>query len=278
MLRADALATLYLFRPLRRLSSSAGRVPILMYHSVSDGPKETLHPYYRTVTNPAVFQSHMQHLSENGYTTLRASDVSEHLEGGGSQIKKPVAITFDDGFRDFYTNAFPVLAQYGFTATMYLPTSYIANESREFGRAGCMTWSEVRELQSRGIEFGSHTVTHPHLSTIERERVRFEIASSKETIEQEVGCAVTSFAYPFAFPETDRPFTASLRGMLQEAGYSNGVNTVIGTTDRKTDCFFRKRLPVNSCDNQKLLQAKLDGAYDWLHAIQYATKRVAKKA
>ena len=85
------------------------------------------------------------------------------LQSVPTRARKPVAITFDDGFQDFYTEAFPVLAQYGFSATMYLPTAFVGNPRRSFKSHPCMTWSEVREAYRAGIEFGSHTVSHPKL-------------------------------------------------------------------------------------------------------------------
>ncbi len=75
-----------------------------------------------------------------------------------------MVITFDDGFADFYTNAFPLLNRYGFSATVYLPTAYIGKSAREFKGVECLTWDQVRALDRAGVEFGSHTVSHPQLS------------------------------------------------------------------------------------------------------------------
>jgi peptidoglycan/xylan/chitin deacetylase (PgdA/CDA1 family) len=186
-----------------------------------------------------------------------------------------MVITFDDGFQDFYASAFPILSRYGFSATMFLPTAYIGVTSRSFNGRECLTWGQVRELERAGIEFGSHTVTHPQLKTLDSAAVAYEVRTSKAMIEQELGCAVKSFAYPYAFPEADRPFTKRLRGMIDEAGYENGVSTILGTADRAGDKLFMKRLPMNSCDDARLFRAKLEGAYDWLHTIQYASKLVS---
>jgi peptidoglycan/xylan/chitin deacetylase (PgdA/CDA1 family) len=259
---------------MRRLVPSARRVPILMYHGVADDRKETSHPYFRTVTTVDVFRKQVRYLHENGYSSVKASEVPEILNGF-RDVRKPVAITFDDGLRDFYSNAFPILAEYGFTATMYLPTGHIGDTAREFKGAPCMTWSEICELHRAGIEFGSHTVSHPQLADLTPERVRGEVVASRSTIEDKLGTSVESFSYPFAFPETNRAFTRELQGMLQEAGYQNGVSTMIGTAEPGGERFFMKRLPVNSCDDTRLFEAKLAGAYDWLHAFQYASKLVA---
>jgi peptidoglycan/xylan/chitin deacetylase (PgdA/CDA1 family) len=277
MLRLDALATLYVFRPLRRLSAFKDGVPILMYHSVSDS-EDRVHPYYRTATSPGVFAEHMKCLRDGGYTALGLDEVARWLQNPTPADIRPVAITFDDGFEDFYLKAFPILERYGFTASMYLPTSFISEESREFTGKACMTWSQVRELHKQGIQFGSHTVTHPQLRFEKLETVRQEIRDSKDTIEQKLGCSVTSFAYPYAFPETDRVFRRNLREMLEDAGYENGVSTIVGTAARAGDRYFMKRLPANSCDDLRLFRAKLEGAYDWVHTVQYASKLLTARA
>lgn len=189
-----------------------------------------------------------------------------------------MVITFDDGFRDVYTNAFPVMSEYGFSATVYLPTAFIGTAARAFKGTECLTWDEVRELHKAGVEFGSHTVTHPQLRSVRAAEVEYEVRCSKETIEQELGSPVTSFAYPYAFPETDRAFTRQLGKLLEEAGYENGVSTVVGRAARIDNLFFMKRLPINGADDDHLFQAKLDGAYDWLHTVQYAAKLMKTRA
>jgi peptidoglycan/xylan/chitin deacetylase (PgdA/CDA1 family) len=267
--RVDRLASVYLFHPVHRLLPSGSlAIPILMYHGIPANRTGSRNSYYSVDTDRAVFGAHMKLLHDEGYRTIGLAEAWTMARGDATPTRCAV-ITFDDGFQDFHRNACPVLAEYGFTATMFLPVAYIGGTFKD---AACLTWDEVRELRRAGIEFGSHTVRHPQLRTLAPDKVAEEVRSSKEQIEDQIGCAVKSFSYPYAFPETDRTFVPALRGMLQDAGYENGVSTVIGRLEKSCDRMFMRRLPMNSYDDSQFFRAKLEGGYDWLHAIQYAFK------
>jgi hypothetical protein len=264
--RLDRLVSIHL-RPSMRRRQRSVRIPILMYHSISGYQDTEVHPYYRTGTSLTTFAQQMAYLYNNGYSAIGLNEVSQRLQCDNLPARC-VAITFDDGFSDFYGHAFPVLAEYRFTATVFLPTAYIAKTRRSFNDKPCLTWTEVRELRDMGIAFGSHTHTHPQLHALPAHALERELTTSKKMIEQELGTAVDSFAYPFAFPETDSNFKARLSHLLEGAGYTSGVCTTIGRTDRGRSSLFMKRLPVNSCDDSLLFEAKLIGAYDWIETPQ----------
>lgn len=272
--RADRIATIYLFHPLRQVvRSAADRIPILMYHSISRKDEGKRHAYYRTSANATVFAEQLQFLHDHGYQPIGVREAVQLMEGAAQGPEKPVVLTFDDGYEDFYTTAFPLLRRFGYSATVFLPTAYIGETARYFKGAKCLTWGQVRELRNSGIEFGSHTVTHPQLRTLNIEQVEYEIRCSKDTIEETVGCPVKSFSYPYAFPEADGTFRGRLRTILEGAGFENGVSTILGTVSRSSDHFFLERLPVSSADDLRFFRAKLAGGYDWLHGLQYAYKR-----
>lgn len=275
--RLDRLATLYLVLPFLRLAKgSEASIPILMYHSISEDDESNVHPYYRTKTSPAMFAAQVKSLHESGYKTCSVAAALQQVQSpaGG----KLVGITFDDGYRNFYRHAFPVLNQYGFSATVFLPTAYIGENSVQFKGTDCLTWSEVRELSRHGIVFGSHTVTHPQLHGLSVAKIQEEVVNSRKAIEEILGCAVDSFAYPYAFPQTDNDFKTMLRDSLHQAGYQNGVCTVVGRVNRSSEPLFMERLPVNSCDDTPLLKAKLAGAYDWIGKSQYIAKTLKAKS
>jgi peptidoglycan/xylan/chitin deacetylase (PgdA/CDA1 family) len=272
----DRAISIGLARPVSHMlrKQSAPRVPILMYHGLQSEVGGR-HPYFETNTSREQFAAHMKFLDENGYTTVNLNEALEAMMTGRNSENR-VVITFDDGFRDFYTHAFPILAEYNFKATMFIVSGLTANETVRADGKEYMTWAEVREIHAHGIQIGSHTVNHPELYKLSPKEVEYEVRQSKETIEDGLGEAIQSFAYPYAFPEDDKKFTSHLQELLQTHGYENGVSTIIGTARSDDNWFFMPRLPVNSYDDLRFLAAKLEGGYDWLHKPQYLFKMTKK--
>ena len=270
MATLDRAATVHFFHPLRRWSSPqpGARIPVLMYHSVSSEDESNVHPYFRTTTTPQVFATQMQFLADQKYTVLPLHEASERLRTNLPSNGKEVVITFDDGFRDFRTNAFPTLERHGFVASVFLPTDYIGNRQKNFCGKECLDWDEVRELRRAGILFGSHTASHPKLRTMSLEEQVCEVRTSKVAIQDQLGELVDSFSYPYAFPEQDRRFTENFQRILRESGFTHGVSTILGVATAENDPFFIRRLPVSSADDLRFFHAKLDGGYDWLHGLQ----------
>jgi peptidoglycan/xylan/chitin deacetylase (PgdA/CDA1 family) len=157
------------------------RVPILMYHSISEPSGQNAHPYFEINTSAKVFAGQMEFLHRSGYVTISPAQAVTLLASKQLDERKYIVITFDDGFRDFYTHAFPILQKFGLTATMYLPTAYINHRAQPFLGKECLTWTEVRELHGAGVMFGSHTVTHPLLRVLCESDLESEIFNSNET-------------------------------------------------------------------------------------------------
>ena len=324
-MRLDRLLTLYLFGPLsrlRRLPPGSVRIPILMYHSISDTP-ETGHPYYWINTKPALFAEHMRFLYENDCQVIPLTTAVELIRTGNSepqvlnskseilneeqptnQPNKPryVVLTFDDGYLDFYTEAFPILRQYGYPATIFLPTDYIDGSKPGLREKKHLAWEQVRELSQSGIDFGSHTCSHPQLYDLKPNEIELELRKSKETIEQILNSnqpltqspsnpinqlptspinqstrfplTVASFCYPYKFPEGDGPFVKSIEGMLRGSGYTSCATTRIGTGNNKEDLYSLKRIPVNSADDEMFFLSKLTGEYNWVYPFQVLRKNL----
>ena len=276
-MRLDRLATLHVCGPISRLLSAdrKARIPMLMYHAVQEGQSDS-RPYYDINVSPATFANQMRQLRSAGYRAVSLEQAVQALQSDAVD-EKMVVVTFDDGYQDFYQNAFPVLSECQFTATVFLITDYVGDQPKTFKGKACLTWHEVRELQAQGIQFGSHTVTHPVLKDIAIEQVDDELRISKSVIEDELGIPVQSFSYPFAFPEADHKFRGLLKDILMKYGYQNSVTTILGTANPQSDPFCLPRLPVNRWDDYAFFQAKLEGAYDWVHGLQYAAKFMHSK-
>ncbi|HEY1481368.1 MAG TPA: polysaccharide deacetylase family protein [Candidatus Acidoferrum sp.] len=248
-------------------------MPILMYHSISSNLFGLSHPYSQINTTPEMFSTQMRWLRNAGYQSIGLADMVDGLSNAENMGKR-VVITFDDGYRDIFTDGLPILKQCGFTATIFLATDRIHELPMRFEGVDYLTWQDVRELHKEGMNFGSHTVTHPDLRSMEPEQLDYELGYSKEVIEQKLGIAINSFSYPFPFPEEDRDFTRFLGDTLENHGFENGVCNIIGRATRDSNPYFLPRLGVNSWDTADLLKAKLLGGYDWMHIPQWFNKLV----
>jgi peptidoglycan/xylan/chitin deacetylase (PgdA/CDA1 family) len=270
-MRFDRGLTLGVFQSLT--GSGATGLPVLMYHSVSEDPEPGVGSYYRVTTSPSRFAEHMLWLKDLGFQGVSVEEALAKTKPAGTGLRLAV-ITFDDGFRDFHTHAWPLLRQHKFTATMYVSTGYIAAERKSFLARECLTWDEVRELRKQGARFGSHTVNHPKLYQLPWKQIEMEVAESKWRLEEELGEPVTTFAYPYAFPQENRSFAARLTDILRKCGYESCATTVIGRFQPGDDPFNLKRLPMNGCDDKALFSAKLEGGYDWVGRPQALVRRM----
>lgn len=181
------------------------RPAVLLYHRVA--PSGTSDPLCVT---PEQFEAHMRYLSKRGFTTCGL-----HAAEGA---RRPVVVTFDDGYLDTYSIAFPILERYGFTATVFLVTGDVG-ASTGWGPpapAPLMSWAQVAELARRGISFQSHTRTHPDLTRCSDAVALAELVDSRAELEDRLGLAVDSLAYPYG------SYDARVVALTEQAGYRSG--------------------------------------------------------
>ncbi|HZH97447.1 MAG TPA: polysaccharide deacetylase family protein [Fimbriimonadaceae bacterium] len=186
-------------------------VPVLMYHRVSDlTEREARSPLMRDLTvSPADFEEQVKYLKDQGFTFLFARQVEEALQHGKPLPKKAVALTFDDGYKDNFSNAFPILKRYGAKATIFIVTNNLR-------RPGRLTWPELHEMSGEGVGYGSHTVSHPDLTTLSSEDLRYELRESKRILEEGLSSSITSVAYPAG------QYNGVVAYEAREAGYLAG--------------------------------------------------------
>ncbi len=171
-------------------------VPVLMYHSVDDAGSVIS-------TAPSVFTQQMRWLHDHAYHVIPLSTLVGHLRRGEPLPDRAAVVTFDDGFLTVYTTAFPILAQFRFPATVFLVAGYCGGQNDWPGQPGAaprrplLSWTQVREMESGGIEFGGHTLSHPRLDRLRPEQIEREVIDSKSMIEDRVGHGADLFAYPY---------------------------------------------------------------------------------
>jgi peptidoglycan/xylan/chitin deacetylase (PgdA/CDA1 family) len=167
----------------------------------------------------------------------------------GRPPNRVLAITFDDGYRDNYVNAAPILEQLSLPATFFVVSQWIGTATvpfwdRERGvRYPLMTWGDVRSLRRRGFDIGAHTRTHVDLGTIAGQPARLEIEGARQDLQNALEAPIESFAYPFGGREH---LTEANRQRIRAAGFRCCCSGFGGTVTRKTDPFALPRVPIST--------------------------------
>jgi peptidoglycan/xylan/chitin deacetylase (PgdA/CDA1 family) len=208
------------------------RVPVLMYHEIADA---TVTPSVLAVS-PEVFADQLAYLGDAGFNAITAGELSAILRGGGGELpERPVVLTFDDGYGDFYTQALPLLKQHGFTATVFQTTGWVGEEGTE---KRMLNWRELAELEQTGIEIGAHTCTHPQLDQLPENLLHEELYVSKSLLEDKLGLRVPGLAYPYGYS------SAQVRRVAKEIGYDYAYAVGNAMTTSTADAFTLPRLTV----------------------------------
>jgi len=200
------------------LGSSAISLPILMYHYIRKPPSiRTDMLGFKLSVSPEDFQAQMDWLYANHYHPVNFNQSRAYFAGSTALPSRPIVITFDDGYQDLYTAAFPILKAHGFMAVAYIVSGYV-------DRPGYVSRGQVLEMDRAGIEIASHTVNHPDLARSGLGSVTFEVGQSKRWLEQAVGHPVLDFAYPSGQYDTQ-----AIQA-VNRAGYSTAVTTSVSST------------------------------------------------
>ncbi|MNV66010.1 Poly-beta-1,6-N-acetyl-D-glucosamine N-deacetylase precursor [compost metagenome] len=201
-------------------------VPILLYHSVSGEKGDPLK------IEPSRFEEEMTYLKNEGYHSINFKELQEGWGNGRTLPPKPIIITFDDGYEDNYTAAYPILLKTGMKATIFAVTGSI-------GTPGRLTWQQLHTMESSGlIDTQSHTVTHSNLTKLSDEKKMEELVSSRNEIFRKLGHPADVFAYPYGFYDR-RTIDA-----VQKAGYQLAVITEPGAADVKQGRFLLHRILI----------------------------------
>lgn len=248
-------------------------VPILMYHSISGHATPKYRPF---AVPPELFADHMAYLHQHAYTPIAVTQyVNTRTQKEGYALpERPVVLTFDDGFADFFTEALPVLQQYNFTATLYVATGFIGSTSRWMHREGedtrpMLTWNQVTEISACGIECGGHSHWHPQLDTLPLAEARDEIVHCKRLLEDHLGQEVSTFAYPHGY------HSATIKRLVREAGYTSACAVGYAMSSATTDPFALMRLRMGADTNVDAFGTLLSQPIPSVVATMYKRSRTS---
>lgn len=255
---------------MKHYDSGKGMIPILMYHSISQHATPKFRPF---AVSPVLFTKQMAYLYKQAYTPITVTQLGQVLSQRQTSLpERPVVITFDDGFADFFTDALPVLKYYNFTATLYVPTRFINGTSSWLQHEGeaerpLLTWSQLSEISTQGIECGAHSHSHPQLDTLPHSVATLEIVQSKKLLEEHLGVNVTSFAYPYGY------YTATVRKQVQAAGFTTACAVKFAMTTPSSDPFALARLMIKADTNVDAFSALLSrGSSSPISALYVRTR------
>ena len=231
------------------------RVPILMYHSVTDRPNSATKPL---AVRPSMFESQMTYLKDRGFTPLTLGDLVATLygTGGAPEPDRPVVVTFDDGYADFHAEALPVLDRVGFPATVFVTSGWLDDAGPDAaGRPldRMLSWSQVREAASCGVEIAGHSHSPPQLDQLSDSGLRQELRRNKALLEDKVGRPVATMAYPYGYS------SARVRREVRKAGYWAACAVANALADDGADVMALPRLTVGRSTTIDLFRRAVEG-------------------
>ena len=241
-------ASLFLLLPVSVQAQAAFKgIPVLLYHYV--GAEAPDYPYLNVATPEFSWQ--MKELRERGYRSVSLSDLTAYMQGSPVKLpEKPVLITFDDGYEDNYTQAFPVLKQEGFRAAIFMVQS-------NFNRKNRLSVQQIQEMEQAGIEIGSHTRSHPNLTKLAASALEQEVGQSRRGVERLAGRPIDYFAYPGGF------YNLEVLEKTAQSGYA-GAFTVLPGVNRpdKDNPYLLRRIPVFSYTDFDAILERLEATED----------------
>lgn len=216
-------------------------IPILLYHYVEyvQDKKDTI----RMSLNipPFILEDQIKTLKDNGYIFITPYDVNHALMTKSQITKKSIMLTFDDGYRDFYTNVFPILKKYNVKAVAYVVPGFI-------NHSNYMMENQVEEIaKSPLVEIGAHTMHHVWLKGLDAKTAKYEITESKKELEKRLHITIQAFAYPYGAFDTQTIQT------VKDAGFTTAVSTLPGTEASEENKYFLYRLRPGYTTGKSLL-------------------------
>lgn len=245
---------------------TAYRLPILTYHSLDSSGSVIS-------TAPSLFRSQMAWLHRKGFQTLSLVEAARHVRAGQPFRARTCVVTFDDGYETVYREAFPILEEYGFTATVFLITDYCGKQNSwpghvsPVGEQSLLTWTQIDEMARHHMEFGSHTATHPDLACVTRNEAEREMRESKQAIQERLGRAVEVFAYPYG---RYAPWTVD----LAREHFIGSCSTILGKAILRDDPALLPRVDMYYLSSPRVMESLDTRRMDWYLGVRRAMRAV----
>jgi len=204
------------------------KIPILMYHSISYEKGNSLR------VSKENFRLQMKYLKDNNYTPITVDELYNYMQTGKIAPKKPIVITFDDGYKDNYTNAYPILKEFKFKATIFVITNTIDKD------INYLTSNEIKSMDSNNIRIESHTVAHEHLDEISYKDDLITMKASKEKLEKILNRKIYYIEYPYG------GYNDNVIKAAKESSYKLAFSTKFGLIDKNDNIYSLGRIFVNS--------------------------------
>jgi peptidoglycan/xylan/chitin deacetylase (PgdA/CDA1 family) len=207
-------------------------VPILEYHYIRINPDPRDRLGFNLSVTPSDFKAQMDWLQVNGYHAITLNDLRAYFQEQKPLPSRPIVLTFDDGYADFYTTAFPILQAHGFTAVSYVVPGFLDHPRY-------MTSAQVEEIDGDGIEIGAHTMTHADLTKAGPAQLVLEVQGSKNALERLLGHTVLDFCYPSG------KFNDAVIASLRQFGLQSATTELPGTDHTWDERLTWKRVRAN---------------------------------
>ncbi|MFA6217765.1 MAG: polysaccharide deacetylase family protein [Candidatus Omnitrophota bacterium] len=233
-----------------RASLKKKAVPILLYHHIAELPDTASRSQKRWTLSPKKFESQLAWILAHGFTPITLADLIAARTRGKPLPQAPIVLSFDDGWKDQYSGAFPALVKYKFTATFFIITDSV-------GHSAYMDWGNLENMVAAGMDIEPHSHTHPKLSTVPEKLLPREIIDSKKILEKKINMSAVVFSYPFG------SYNDTVISIVKQAGFDaavtiNGLNN--GYIFRKDQSYTLVRYPVEGGDNLEQI-ARTKGFY-----------------
>lgn len=208
-------------------------IPILMYHHIRTNPMPNNPVWANLNVSPDKLNQQLYYFFTHNYHAITLNQLFDAVTGKTNLPNNPVVITFDDGYRNFYENAFPLLKKYNMKATEFVITQVV-------GIPAYLTWNQILEMDKSGlVEIGAHTRHHPNLPDLSQQEITNEIKGSKQDLETHLGHPIEWFAYPYG------SYSDFIIQSVKDAGFKGATSTIYGVAQSKDNIYLLQRIGVD---------------------------------